>query len=234
MGKYRIDSLTDEELLNTKVKDLILPKKPIHYKEIQKLYVRLKEKKIKWKPHFWPSEEWFSPDGIPGFAIPFTLYHPRLIKLEEKYLGFCEGKNSSEFFRIAVHETGHAIDNAFRLRLLKRRQNLFGFSSTPYPSYYLPNPQANNFVIHLDDFYAQAHPDEDWAETFAVCLSKKNWKEKYKNTEALIKLSYMNETLSSLAYKKSYKRSSKTYFHSSNCHKTVREVLILMGYSLYN
>ena len=224
MGKYRIDNLTDEELLNTKVKDLILPKKPIHYPEIKRLYEKLRENKIKWKPHFWPSEEWFSPDGIPGFAIPFTLYHPRLMKLEEKYLGFCEGKTSSEFFKLAIHETGHAIDNAYKLRLLKKRQQLFGLSSTPYPNHYIPNPHAKNFVIHLDDFYAQAHPDEDWAETFSVCLSQKNWRHKYKTTEAIEKLNYMKETLSLISSRKNFKRSTKTYLHSSYCNKTVRDV----------
>ena len=51
---------------------------------IRRLYSELGEKGIRFRPHVWLSEEWFSPDGVPGIAIPFYLAHPRLIKLQNK------------------------------------------------------------------------------------------------------------------------------------------------------
>jgi len=68
--------------------------------------------------------------------------------------------------RILRHEAGHLVDNAYRLR--RRRRELFGPSSLPYPEFYDPKPYNKSFVQHIDPWYAQAHPDEEFAETFAV------------------------------------------------------------------
>ena len=55
-------------------------------------------------------------------------------------------------------------------RTAARRGELFGAPATPYPEYYTPKPYSKSFVHHLDHWYAQSHPDEDFAETFAVWL----------------------------------------------------------------
>ena len=73
--------------------------------------------------------------------------------------------------QILRHEAGHAFDNAYELRRRRRRVRLFGRPSTPYPDFYLPKPYSKSFVLHLDSWYAQSHPDEDFAETFAVWLT---------------------------------------------------------------
>jgi hypothetical protein len=226
MHTVNIDLLSDEEILNTRVKDLDLSGAFIYRDVIKVLHSLLSQKSIIWKPHVWPSTEWFSPDGSGGFAIPFTLYHPKLIELEKKIIGYCEGEDKQEFLKLISHESGHAIDNAFRLRRKKRRQEIFGLTSKRYPKTYTPNPNTKDYVNHLDQFYGQSHPDEDWAETFAVWLTKYNWKTEYKKTGALKKLIYLNSVMCDIAGDKSFKNVKKTYQHSKNETRTVREVLL--------
>ena len=82
--------------------------------------------------------------------------------------------------RILRHETGHAIENAYRLRRRRRRQQLFGKTSQPYPQHYAPKPYSKRYVLHLEAYYAQSHPDEDFAETFAVWLTpNSSWRRRY-------------------------------------------------------
>ena len=109
---------------------------------------------------------------MPGVAIPFYLAHPRLERLERAYMLEVEGGTPEWCLRILRHEAGHAIDNAFKLRQRRRRQQVFGPSYKAYPEYYDPKPYSKSFVLHLDSWYAQSHPDEDFAETFAVWLSQ--------------------------------------------------------------
>jgi hypothetical protein len=104
--------------------------------------------------------------------------------------------------RILRHETGHAIDNAFRLRRFRRRQQLFGKSTQPYPDSYAPRPYSQNYVLHLENWYAQSHPDEDFAETFAVWMTPRSaWRRTYSGWPALRKLEYVDELMWELAGK---------------------------------
>ena len=101
--------------------------------------------------------------------------------------------------RILRHEAGHAIDNAYLLRRRRKRQALFGPSSNPYPEWYTPRPYSRSFVLHLDYWYAQSHPDEDFAETFAVWLTpNSDWLQRYKGWRALGKLEYMDGLMSEI------------------------------------
>ncbi|MBA2302860.1 MAG: putative zinc-binding metallopeptidase [Acidobacteria bacterium] len=151
-------------------------------------------------PHFWLSAEWFSPDGIPGVAIPFYLAHPRLERLERAQMLEVEGGTPEWCMKILRHEAGHAIDNAYKLRQRRRRQQLFGPSYMQYPNYYTPKPYSKSFVLHLDSWYAQSHPDEDFAETFAVWLNPgSDWRTRYVDWPALKKLEYMDALMGELA-----------------------------------
>jgi hypothetical protein len=155
---------------------------------------------LTFQPHYWLADEWFTPDGVPGVAIPFYLAHPRLAKLELAQMLEVEGGDADACMRILRHEAGHAIDNAFELRLRADRQKLFGSSSLPYPEYYSPKPYSRSFVLHLDSWYAQSHPDEDFAETFAVWLSPRtDWRKRYADWPALRKLEYMDGLMRELA-----------------------------------
>lgn len=191
----KTDFLSPKSLLQTPISELNL-RLPSQYREgIKVLYSQLHSKGIRWRPHYWLSDEWYSPDGVDGFAIPFTLAHPKLIALEKKIVGTCEGEKKREFFKLCCHETGHAIDNAFLLRKNKKRQKLFGLSSEAYPQYYVPLKNSQYYVTHLKDHYAQAHPEEDWAETFAVWLSRNNWERIYKGLPVLQKLQCVDEIM---------------------------------------
>ncbi len=160
---------------------------------IAELNRELDERHLLFRPHFWLSNEWFTPDGVPGIAIPFYLAHPRLAKLEQAQMLEVEGGTTEWCLRILRHEAGHAIENAYKIRRRKTRQQIFGKSSQRYPMYYSPRPYSRSFVRHLDLWYAQSHPDEDFAETFAVWLTPESlWEERYRGWPVLKKLKYVD------------------------------------------
>jgi len=151
------------------------------------------------RPHYYLSEEWFTPDGVPGVAVPFYLAHPRLARLELAQMLEIEGGDEETCLRIVRHEAGHAIDNAYQLRRLAGRRRIFGSPEVTYPSYYTPKPYSKNFVQHLDHWYAQSHPDEDFAETFAVWLDPSSlWALRYVGWGAQRKLEYMDRLMHGL------------------------------------
>ncbi|MEO7793261.1 MAG: putative zinc-binding metallopeptidase [Thermoanaerobaculia bacterium] len=194
-------SWEDEQLLGLRFSELELP---IAGSELEPrladLQAELDHRGLAFRPHFWLSNEWFSPDGVPGIAIPFYLAHPRLARLELHQMFEIEGGTHEWCMKILRHEAGHAIENAFKLRSRRRRHELFGSTRVPYPDFYAPRPYSKSFVIHLDAWYAQSHPDEDFAETFAVWLHPKSrWQERYQGWPALRKLEYMEELMGSLA-----------------------------------
>jgi hypothetical protein len=128
------------------------------------------------------------------------LAHPRLERLERVQLLEVEGGDEAWCLKILRHEVGHAIENAFRLRLRKERKRIFGKTSVPYPEYYSPKPYSKSFVLHLDAWYAQSHPDEDFAETFAVWLTPHaQWRERYQGWPALRKLQYIERLMADIA-----------------------------------
>jgi hypothetical protein len=167
---------------------------------IKRLYNELNERGIRFKPHVWLSAEWFTPDGVPGFAIPFYLAHPRLMKIERQHMLEVEGGNDAECMQILRHEAGHALDNAFRLHFKRRWREMFGSFTVDYPESYKPKPNSRQYVLHLDAWYAQAHPAEDFAETFAVWLRPHSrWRRRYKGWPALRKLEYIEELMDEIA-----------------------------------
>jgi hypothetical protein len=174
------------------------------------------------KPHFWLSDEWFSPDGVPGVAIPFYLAHPRLERLERTFMLEVEGGTPEWCMRILRHEAGHAVDNAYKLRQRRRRQQVFGPSYKAYPQFYDPRPYSKSFVLHLDSWYAQSHPDEDFAETFAVWLSLPEWRERYAEWPALKKLEYMDTLMGELTGKPMLVRTHRKVDPLPKIRKTLR------------
>jgi hypothetical protein len=124
------------------------------------------------------------------------MAHPRLARLELAQMLEVEGGTPEWCMRILRHEAGHAIDNAYLLRRRRRRQKLFGKSSEPYPEYYTPRPYSKSYVVYLEPWYAQSHPDEDFAETFAVWLHPRMpWRKRYAGWPAFKKLEYMDELM---------------------------------------
>jgi hypothetical protein len=186
---------SDDRLLQLRFRDLGLRvERTVIQRRVRRLYAELERRGLRFRPHVWFSTEWFSPDGVPGIAIPFYLAHPRLMKLEARQMLEVEGGSGPSCMRILRHETGHAIDTAYRLHFKKSWREIFGHYSQAYPQYYRPKPNSRNFVVHLDAWYAQAHPAEDFAETFAVWLTPRSgWRQRYSDwPRARRKLEYVD------------------------------------------
>ncbi|MER3424384.1 MAG: hypothetical protein C4293_15365, partial [Nitrospiraceae bacterium] len=191
---------------------------------IAQLYQELDERSLRFRPHFWLSDEWFTPDDVPGIAIPFYLAHPRLAKLELNQMLEVEGGDPAWCMRILRHEAGHAIENAFRLRRRRQRQQLFGKSSVPYPEHYTFRPYSKSFVLHLDAWYAQSHSDEDFAETFAVWLTPdSSWEKRYAGWPALKKLKYVDQLMRSLAGREPLNVSTEEVDPLKRLRRTLRQ-----------
>ena len=173
MKRKRFDweTLTDSQLLDVRIRDLGVRIEGTWIEEgLEDLYADLARREIPFRPHAWLSSDWFVPDDVPGIAVPFYLAHPRLMKLERKQMLDVEGGTRQELIKILRHECGHAVDIAYALGNAARRRELFGDRSKRYPDHYRPNPASRRYVHHLRLYYAQSHPAEDFAETFAVVL----------------------------------------------------------------
>ena len=148
--RYAWETLADEQLLSLRFCDLKLTIEGTDLDgAIKRLYGELATRGIRFRPHCWLSQEWFSPDGIPGIAIPFYLAHPRLTSIERRHMREVEGGNRNWLMRILRHEAGHAIDSAYRLRRRRYWREVFGPASLPYPDTYRPRPGSSLFVQHL-------------------------------------------------------------------------------------
>lgn len=193
--------LAEEKLLEVRLCDLELRIEGTPLEDrISRVHAELDERGIRFRPHYWLSSEWFTPDGVPGIAFPFYLAHPRLEKLEEKMMLEAEGGTLDWCMRILRHEVGHAIDNAYRLHRREKWRKLFGRFGQKYPHYYQAKPYSRRFVLHLDNWYSQSHPAEDFAETFAVWLTPtSNWQKRYAGWPALKKLEYVEELMVEIA-----------------------------------
>ncbi|MCA9603109.1 MAG: putative zinc-binding metallopeptidase [Polyangiales bacterium] len=222
---HRWESLPDHRLLDTRLRDLNLRIEgtPMEAR-IERVYEELDARGIRVRPHTWLSTEWFSPDGIPGVGVPFYLAHPRLVKLERDKMFEVEGASLAECMRILRHEMGHAVCTAYRLHRKPSFRKVFGSYSKPYPESYRPNPSSRAFVLHLDWWYAQAHPAEDFAETFAVWLKPgSKWRTQYKGWPALKKLEYMDELMKGIRDKAPLVRSKATVEAASRDSITLRK-----------
>src|SRR5688572_24441508 len=216
---------------NEKLLDLRMADLDVHIegsaleKRLAQLNEELAERGISFRPHFWISDEWFTPDGVPGIAIPFYLTHPRLTRLELSHMLEVEGGTEEWCMNILRHEAGHAVDNAYALRRRRQRQRLFGRSSLRYPEIYRPRPYSKRYVIHLDHWYAQAHPDEDFAETFAVWLTHppEVWRYRYGGWPAVKKLEYVHALMSELAGREPLGQTRRTVDPLETQTKTLRE-----------
>lgn len=203
--------LPDDKLLDLRLADLPLRlENTVVEGRIAQLRAELEARELRFPIHFYISDEWFTPDGTATMAVPFYLTHPRLERLEKTQMLEVEGGDHEWCMRILRHEAGHVIDNAYKLRLRRQRRALFGRSSEPYPEFYVPKPFSKGFVQHIDPWYAQSHPDEDFAETFAVWLTpESNWQRRYAGWPALAKLEYVDGLMTQLRGKKALVESDE-------------------------
>jgi hypothetical protein len=135
-----------------------------------------------------------------------------------------EGGSRDWCMRILRHETGHSLDTAYRLHHRRRWRDLFGKSTQPYPEYYQPRPYSRSYVLHLDLWYAQSHPAEDFAETFAVWLKPRSrWRTQYAGWPALKKLEYVDALMLEIREKKAVIASRQQVDSVRNLRRTLRE-----------
>ncbi|MBX9862614.1 MAG: putative zinc-binding metallopeptidase [Hyphomicrobium sp.] len=186
----RLEQLPDSELLQLRFCDLPLRLKgSVIEQRANSVFDDLAARGIRFRPALWISEQWYNPDEVVGFAVPFYLLHPRLMRLERKMMLEAEGASLNEALSIIRHETGHAVDEAFQLRKMSEYRKVFGSPKRAYPTNYIADSDSRDFVQHLNAWYAQSHPVEDFAETFAVWLgSKSGWRRKYRDWPAYDKL----------------------------------------------
>jgi hypothetical protein len=198
--------LSDEQLLDLRFCELgglRIEGTPLE-RCVTQLYGELDARNIRLHPACYLGDEWFSPTGVPAIAIPFYLAHPRLAQLEKKMMMEVEGGAGHEdTMRFVRHEAGHAVCHAFLLTEHREWKSVFGSSTArEFRDHYRFQPYSRNFVRHLENWYAQSHPDEDFAETFSVWLTPGlDWRALYKGWPVLRKLEFVDRLMTELAAK---------------------------------
>jgi hypothetical protein len=181
-----------QEFLSRPIRDLGLKLEgsPVE-RFVEQLYHELDAKGLtKFRPACYLTDEWGCPSGEPIIGIPFYLAHAALSELEKATHDL---EDSREIMMYLRHEAGHAFTYAYRLHNSPEWKQLFGPFRRPYRENYRPAPFSRDYVRHLPGWYAQKHPDEDFAETFAVWLTpRSNWRKRYRGWNAMEKLRYLD------------------------------------------
>ncbi|MFN2566094.1 MAG: hypothetical protein ABR499_13945 [Gemmatimonadaceae bacterium] len=165
---------------------------------MQQLYAELEAKGLAFRPPVYLSDQWGCPDATPLIGVPFYLADPRLERIEAEVAGGVEG--DVEAMRYLRHEAGHAYNYAYRLYDRPDWHRTFGPYSRPYRDRYHVDPFSREFVRHILGWYAQKHPDEDFAESFAVWLTPAvDWRREYAGWPALKKVEYVDRVMGELA-----------------------------------
>lgn len=189
------------EFLNTKVCDLSLSVEgsPL-WPFIERLTREFNRHGLRFVPDFYLTDSWGCPDRQPIMGIPFYLADKRLCRLEQEQTGEVEDRHT--VMMLLRHESGHAINYAYRLWEDPEWTATFGRFSTPYRDVFRPDPVSREFVRHLAfgpyerPTYAQKHPDEDFAETFAVWLTPgSRWQKRYGKWPVIRKLRYVAKVM---------------------------------------
>jgi hypothetical protein len=213
-----LDLLSEEQLLATRIGDLPISIEGTWLEEcVKALYAELDAKGLVFHPECYLADEWLTPEGEVAIGIPFYLAHPVLIKLERRMMLEAEGESRLWCMQLLRHEAGHAFSYAYNLHKRREWQKVFGSSKEKYGSTYKFKPYSKSYVRHLDGFYAQYHPDEDFVETFAVWLTPDaDWQKKYQGWKALEKLQFVDGLMSSIKGVKPIKPRGKKLWHHKN------------------
>ncbi|HZX93240.1 MAG TPA: putative zinc-binding metallopeptidase [Myxococcales bacterium] len=165
---------------------------------VQQLYAELEGRGLsRFRPGVYLSDEWACPDREPVIGVPFYLADPKLQALERAVNDL---EDEREILMYLRHEAGHAFNYAYMLYESKEWLDLFGPFDRPYLDDYTPVPFSRKYVRHIAGWYAQKHPDEDFAETFAVWLTPdSDWRRRYAGWPALKKLQYVERIARELA-----------------------------------
>jgi hypothetical protein len=196
-----MDEISYQKFLTTKICDLDLDMDESLGHCFKKLKRELQSHQVLLWPDFYFGNEWGCVNKKISISIPFYYASPELRELEG------DVPMNEETVKTLRHETGHAINYAYRLWQRKDWKELFGDFNKKYRDGYLyrVNPWSKSYVRHLhymgDPHYAQKHPDEDWAETFAIWLDpRSHWEKKYRNwPNAREKLAYVDRLMEEIS-----------------------------------
>lgn len=211
------------QLLPVRIRDLglSLERSPVA-ELVRHLYAELEAKDLRhFRPTCYLSDEWGSPSGEPVIGIPFYLGDPRIANLEDA-INDVEGERETMMY--LRHEAGHAFNHAYELYQTSEWRKLFGSSRKPYRDDYPFVPFSRDFVRYIPGWYAQKHPDEDFAETFAVWLDPESrWKRRYAGWGALKKLQYVDRIARELGDTPPVRPVGKTDITVAEMDQTVEE-----------
>ncbi|MFH1360184.1 MAG: putative zinc-binding metallopeptidase [Candidatus Omnitrophota bacterium] len=216
-------SVSEEMLLSTRICDLDV-KIPGSWLEgcISELNKELDDKGIRFKPTCYLADEWLTPEDEITIGIPFYLADDALIKLEKKMMLEAEGETKNWCMKLLHHETGHTINHGYKLSKSRKWQKVFGSPHAEYGDTYRFRPYSRNFVRHLEDYYAQYHPDEDFAETFAVWLTPElDWNQQYKGWKALSKLKFVEQLIQTFKDKDPLVTRANKFWQASRSRMTL-------------
>lgn len=188
-----------EALLGQRISDLGLAIRGTRVERlVQQLYTELEAKGLSFRPPVYLSDQWGCPDGTPLIGVPFYLADPRLERIESEMSLIVE--DDREAMRFLRHEAGHAFNYAFELYERPDWRETFGAFTTPYRERYAADPFSREHVRHILGWYAQKHPDEDFAETFAIWLTPGfDWRHEFEGWPALRKVEYVERVMREIA-----------------------------------
>jgi hypothetical protein len=202
------------ELLNTRICDLDLRVRgSLIEPYCRRLFEELSAKRLGFRPRFYLTDCWGCPDGVPVIGVPFYLADSRLARIEREQSGYLESEQ--QMMMLLRHEAGHAFNYAYKLYSYLGWEETFGTYSQPYREAFRPDPLSRDFVRHIDHHmhgrtYAQKHPDEDFAETFAVWLTPNSgWRQRYRSWPALRKLRYVDLLMKEIRKQPPKRRAGK-------------------------
>ena len=217
-------TIPEEQLLGLRLSEL-----PVRIEgtwleaRVAQLHHEFDARNIPFRPHCYLADEWLTPEGEPVIGIPFYLAHPRLVELQRKMMLEAEGDTNEWCMQLLRHEAGHAISYAYDLNRRRSWQRVFGHSSAAYEETYRFRPYSKSFVRHLEYYYAQYHPDEDFSETFAVWLTPGlDWRRKYAGWKALDKLVFVDKLMASIAGRPPLRASGRRLWKVSAIRSTLR------------
>lgn len=220
-------TLPDDQLLSLRLRDLHVEIAGSELEpRIKQLWEELEQRRLCLKPQSYLGDEWFSPAGSSLIAVPFYLAHPRLKQLELHQMLVVEGGTPYWCMQLLRHECGHAYDHAYEFSKRPEWAEIFGSPEMEYePETYRPRPYSKSFVRHLPNWYAQAHPDEDFAETFAVWLSlmPDEWHRQYRGWKALEKLQYVEALMQEVREKPAPAKHDRRIWDASRSRRTLEK-----------
>jgi len=151
-------------------------------------------------PTFYLSNGYGCVEGTTNIAVGFYDGNELLRELNQEFRGW--RYDPADILQIVRHEVGHAFCYAYKLYRTKEFRRLFkvkGHFFNTYPEHAgrRHNPWSADFVNPAGDFYAQTHPDEDFAETFSVWLTPEiDWLGQFRSKPgALKKLAYVEQVV---------------------------------------